>query len=114
MGTSRFTPDEVLPIVQHMYQSIDIRAAAVREGDIWWNSLAIVRFSYLSPELADVRARESAGNLRRLETANFRIATDMRPFTDLSEIRSATEGGFLYGAGLKSRLRRSMEWKSLQ
>ena len=113
MGTSQFTPNEVLAVVGHTYQSIDIRVAAVLEEHTWCNSFAIVRFSHLSPQLLSEALREELGEAYRLETAHFRIETQIRPFSDLERIRGATKKGFITANKLRVRLRPKVDWSAL-
>jgi hypothetical protein len=114
MAPARFHPDQLLPMVSQTYQSIDLRVAAVREGDTWWNAFAVLRFCSLSPLKARAQLKEALNGRVRIETDHFRIETAVLPYSSLNRIQTAAREGSLHLGKLSARLREPLDWRALQ
>ncbi len=48
----RVSVQELVKVFGETHRAIDIRTAAVREGEAWANALTVVRLTYEEPEAA--------------------------------------------------------------
>ncbi len=65
----RYSVEEMIKMFGATYRTIDIRSAAVKQGEAWTNVYAVARLSYEEPALAMER-------LRRLERTHGAISTE--------------------------------------
>ncbi len=72
--STTMTLNEFLQHVEGVYQSIDVRTAAVKSNGVWQNALTVIQFSCEDPK--DIRERQDnkKAQWERIETSNFRVA----------------------------------------
>ena len=95
--------DELVRILGDTYQTIDVRCAAVRQGQTWVNSLAVIRLTYEEPARAEDRLRRLP--LSSVQTEGFRIAVEARPFCRWSQLCDEIANGLLRINGLTAKMR---------
>ncbi len=67
------------------YRTLDIRSAAVKQGDKWANVYAVIRLTYEQPAVAAERLRRLERDHGAVRTESFRILLGLRPFSELGE-----------------------------
>ena len=72
MGGQFYIP-ELIQILRKTFGTIDIRCAAVREGEAWVNCLTVVRLTYENPAVAEQRLHDLEQRHGPVNTKTFRI-----------------------------------------
>jgi len=86
------------------YRTLDIRSAAVKQGDKWANVYAVIRLTYEQPAVAAERLRRLERDHGAVRTESFRILLGLRPFSELSEFWEDLTLGRLCVGGEEVRL----------
>ena len=83
---ARLSIRELIDTVGDTYQSINLRTAASRDGDIWLNSMTVIRLTYETPEEARGRQQRVVERYLPVATEHFRILLGVRPFSDWTTV----------------------------
>jgi len=83
---ARLSIRELIETVGGTYRSIDLRTAANRDGNIWLNSITVIRLTYETPEQARGRQQRVVERYPPVATEHFRILLDVRPFSDWATV----------------------------
>ena len=100
---------EITQFLSKAYRAIDVRVAAVREGDMWVDGLVVIRLTYEEVFLVEQRFRELERKHPPVATANFRIILAARPFSDWETICLECQSGLLRIGDLEIHLRQPIE-----
>lgn len=100
----RFSIAEMLDAFRATYQTIDIRSAALRQGDRWGNVYAVARLTYEEPQAVAERLRTLEGAHGPFQTESFRIFLGHRPFSEWAEFWADLSLGSLMIGGEEIRL----------
>ncbi len=96
---------EVIGAFAETYRAIDIRTAAIREGDDWANIVAIARLTYEEPGAANEPLRQIEERYGSVKTNQFRIMLNARPFSEWGELCKDSSDGIIRIDGSAVRLR---------
>ncbi len=91
------------------YRTIDIRSAAVKQGDAWSNVYAVARLSYEEPVLATERLRRLERTHGVVSTESFRVLLGQRPFSEWDEFCAELARGILRVSGSEIRLAQALQ-----
>lgn len=81
----RFSVEEMIKMFGETYRTLDIRSAAVKQGDKWANVYAVIRLTYEETAVAAARLQRLERDHRTVRTESFRILLGLRPFSELGE-----------------------------
>src|SRR6266852_4673743 len=81
----RFSFKEMTEMFSATYRTLDIRSAAVKQGDKWANVYAVIRMTYEEPAVAAERLHRLEKNHGTARSESFRILLGLRPFSELGE-----------------------------
>jgi hypothetical protein len=81
----RFSVGEMIEMFGVTYRTLDIRSAAVKQGDRWANVYAVVRLTYEEPAVAAERLHRLERDHGTARTESFRVLLGLRPFSELGE-----------------------------
>lgn len=95
---------EMLAAFAITYRTIDIRSAAIRQGDSWANVYAVVRFTYEEPAVAAERLRRLERRHGVVNTDSFRILLGQRPFSEWRDLSVGLASACLQVGGEEVRL----------
>jgi len=87
------TLGDFLNRLEGVYQSIDIRIAAVKSENVWHNALTVLRFSYMEPKEVEEQQKELENRWGKVETGNFRIDMEGLAFAELETLRKGLGQG---------------------
>ncbi len=96
----RVSVQELAKVFGETHRAIDIRTAAVCEGEAWANALTVVRLTYEEPEAARDRLRQLERTHGQVETRCFRIVMCTHPFLQWKEFCGEIAAGVLRFEGL--------------
>lgn len=99
---------ELVETFKESYGAIDIRTAAVREGEAWVSVLTVVRLTYEEPELAVQRLRQLEQRQGRVEAKHFSVAMCARPFSEWQNLCGEVEREVLTVGSLETKLRQAV------
>ena len=100
----RFSAGEMIKMFGATYRTLDIRSAAVKQGDKWANVYAVIRLTYEQPAVAAERLRRLERDHGAVRTESFRILLGLRPFSELGEFWEDLALGRLCVGGEEVRL----------
>ena|SRR3989442_7079402 len=100
----RFSVEEMIKTFGATYRSIDIRSAAVRQGERWASVYAVVRLSHEEPAQAETRLRKLERDHGAVRTEMFRVLLGQRPFSDWGEFCGELACGRMHVGGVEAQL----------
>jgi hypothetical protein len=77
----RLSMEQMIKAFGATYRAIDIRAAAIKQGDVWANAYTVIRLTYEEPEEAESRLRQLETSHGAVRTNSFQVLLDHRPFS---------------------------------
>jgi len=82
----RLSVSEMLESFAVTCRTIDIRSAAIRQGDVWVNVYAVIRLSHEEPAVAAERLRRLERRHGTVRAESFRVLLGQRPFSEFGEL----------------------------
>ncbi len=104
----RASVKEMVETFGETYRAIDIRTAAIREGEAWVNALTVVRVTYEEPEVAAERLRRLEQMHGKVEAKRFRVVMCARPFSELKDFCGEVARGVLPVGSVEIKLRQAL------
>ena len=105
----RYSVEEMIKMFGATYRTIDIRSAAVKQGEAWTNVYAVARLSYEEPALAMERLRRLERTHGVVCTESFRVLLGQRPFSEWGEFCAELARGILCVSGSEIRLAQALQ-----
>jgi len=111
--SARVSVRELVQLFSKTYGSIDVRAAAIRDGDAWLNTVMVIRLTYEHPKEAEARLRNLTERYARIATEHFRIILEAQPFSNWEALTHDVASGILRVGGIEIRLREPISFEEL-
>ncbi len=109
----RASISEILEVLAKTYRAIDVRVAAVRDGDSWASGLTVVRLTYEEPTAAELRLRELGRRYTPVATKNFKILLGVRPFSEWESFCTDCKAAIVRMGDLEIQLRQPIKVSEL-
>ena len=112
--SGRMSLQDFLGRLEGVYKSIDLRIAAAKSNDIWYNALTVVRFSYKEPKEIEEWQKELGRKWGDVKTENFRIELLARPVDRVSDLCTYLDQGRLKAPEINAEFGRGIDLLSLE
>ena len=95
---------EAIPIISELYESFGLKSMVLLEDDEWINVVTVIVFTRRSVEDLTTEYRLLEERLGKLDYDNFKIILQARPISEINNVVTEVENGYLNIGDLHTKL----------